>query len=260
MSMLKKKLILTWLTVSVSLARAFCPLLQIKATRKSCTSTISTSWTVPVVAPNPKGYPGDSTRPLRLSSENIPENREGKEEGKSLVVLFNDWGQSFQSRAQKSSAKSYQAKTRSTKFICALQSSCYYILFILYRGYRGFFVILPVVFRRVYAKLETAMETDLSLEDGTDHMSMAGSVSWRTRITVSVLATIVTFSYVLGGALRVATKFFRTVTKTSSVPQSFQAAADEIIEHEDRIRRIGNVDVNGEPDNKGSSDSAGLSP
>jgi hypothetical protein len=176
---------------------------------------------------------------LKLSRENAPSDDSG--EDKTLVESLNEFGQSLKPKAEKASANSSQAETRSKKLRYALQSSCYYMLFILYRGYRGFFVLLPAVFRRVYAKLQAAMYDDLALDTSVDAPSVT---PWRTRMTVTVLATIVTFSYVLGGFLRVATKFFRTIAKTTSVPGSFEAAVEEFIQHEDKLSRIGKGDGN----------------
>lgn len=50
--------------------------------------------------------------------------------------------------------------------------------------------------------------------------------TWRTRITVSVLALVVTASYVLGGALRVLIAMIRGAQR-GNIPQSFADAASE---------------------------------
>jgi hypothetical protein len=201
-----------------------------------------------------KGNRRNSLPTLKLSRENAPS---ASGEDKTLVVVLNEFGQSLKPRAEKASENSSQAETRSKKLRYALQSSCYYMLFILYRGYRGFFVLLPAVFRTVYAKLQAAMDDDLALDTSVDAPS---TTPWRTRITVTVLATIVTFSYVLGGVLRVATKFFRTIVKTTSVPGSFEAAVEEIIQQEDKLRRIANGDGNTTESKEKPSTSSGLSP
>jgi hypothetical protein len=171
-----------------------------------------------------------------------------------LIALLNDVGQSFKPMAEKATAKGYQADKQVKKILYAVQACVCYSLFIIYRAYRGLFVLLPAVFRQVYQKMEAAMNSDdLSLDDPNNAMSSVTTtaapetkVTWRTKITVSVLATVVTVSYVLGGTLQMATKFFRTITKTSSVPKSFEAAADEMVDYEDRIRRIGKI--NGDED------------
>jgi hypothetical protein len=190
-------------------------------------------------------------------------DKDGTRSDKSIVTFLDDLGQSFKPRAQQAEARCDQAETRSKKIMYTLQSCCYYLLFILYRGYRGFFVLLPAVFRRVYAKLEKTMNSDLSLEDDTNTTATSDRpVSWRTKITVSLIATVVTISYVLGGALRVANLFFRTITKTNSVPKSFEAAANEFAEHEDRISRIidKDGDVNGKDNGNDNDNESGLSP
>lgn len=156
---------------------------------------------------------------------------------RSINDLLSELGLSFKIRAEENIQKSKEATSRSRRIFCALVASTYFLIFLFYRAYRGFFVLLPAVFRRVYSRLETTVETDLSLEDGAGASSSVKSPSWKTKVTVSVLATVVTISYVIGGVMRIVSKFFRTVGKTSSVSESFGAAAKEAVDHEDRIRR-----------------------
>lgn len=132
----------------------------------------------------------------------------------------------------------------------------------MYRAYRGFFVLLPAIFRRVYAKLETTVGADLALESEDVNENSARLSSWKTKGTVSVLATVVTFSYFVGGFVRILTKFFGTIGKTSSLPESFGAAAREAIDHENRIRRRMSLEEtgNGAPDTESNPKTDGLSP
>ncbi len=81
------------------------------------------------------------------------------------------------------------------------------------------------------------MGADLSLEDDGVGGPSSRSASWKTKATVSVLATVVTFSYFVGGTARIISKFLGTIGKTSSLPESFGAAATEAVDHENRIRR-----------------------
>lgn len=93
-------------------------------------------------------------------------------------------------------------------------------LFIIYRAYRGFFVVLPAVFKNVYLKLELAVENpfDPSIElRDQDLDPKTGKLRSRSRIVVSLLAGMVTASYVVNGAFRVALKFIRSIIATSSV-------------------------------------------
>ncbi len=93
-------------------------------------------------------------------------------------------------------------------------------LFIIYRAYRGFFVVLPAVFKNVYLKLELAVDNpfDPSIElRDQDLDPKTGKLRGRSRIVVSLLAGMVTASYVVNGAFRVALKFIRSIIATSSV-------------------------------------------
>jgi hypothetical protein len=171
----------------------------------------------------------------RLADENSSEIESKK---KSLVVAIDDLGQSLKPEAQKAKAKSEVAGvTTSQKILYSLLSYCYYTLFIFYRAYRGMFVLSPAIFRRVYSKLEEAIISDVVTENEIGNSSAVGDrvVSWRTKVTVSILAGIVTFSYFLGGFVRVAGKFLRTIANTTSASKSFEAAADEFLEHEGNI-------------------------
>jgi hypothetical protein len=180
---------------------------------------------------------------------------------RSINDLLNELGLSFKIRAEENISKSKEATTRGKRLIYSIVSVGYFIMFLFYRAYRGFFVLLPAVFRRVYSKLETTVETDLSLEDGQEVTSSVRSPSWKTKVTVSVLAMVVTCSYVIGGVSRIVSKFVRTVGKTSSVSESFGAAAKEAVDHEDRIRRRMSLSEEGESTlDESSPKNDGLSP
>jgi hypothetical protein len=89
----------------------------------------------------------------------------------------------------------------------AMKSNVLWMLYILYRGYRGFFVILPAVFREVFRKLEESnLVVDAFDEDDSNQVSNSSQhqpMRLRARITVSVLSGILTLSYVISGAFRV---------------------------------------------------------
>jgi hypothetical protein len=76
-----------------------------------------------------------------------------------------------------------------------------------------------------------------------------GKLRWRTRITVSILAAMVTMTYVVGGIANVLAKFFKSLTQTSSPTSSFEAAANETTKYEVKIEKMTNTaakkDVNG---------------
>jgi hypothetical protein len=191
----------------------------------------------------------DSTSSSTTTSNVTISNKKEDSKNPGLIALINEIGQNFKPKAEKATANGYQADTQAKKIMYAIQASIYYSLFIVYRAYRGLFVLMPAVFRQVYQKMEAAMNSDnLSLVDPTVDSSAATpeKATWRTKITVSVLATVVTISYVLGGTIKMATRFVKSLTKSKSVPKSFEAAADEMVEYEGRISRIGKI--NGDDD------------
>jgi hypothetical protein len=89
----------------------------------------------------------------------------------------------------------------------SVKSNILWMLYIVYRGYRGFFVILPAVFKEVFRQLE---ESNLAVdafgdENGQEVSTALGQrpMRLRTRVTISVLSSILTLSYVISGAMRV---------------------------------------------------------
>ncbi|OEU07896.1 hypothetical protein FRACYDRAFT_250523 [Fragilariopsis cylindrus CCMP1102] len=163
---------------------------------------------------------------------------------KSLLTLLNEVGEKFKTSAQTSTAKGIESKKQSTKILYAAKACLFYTLFISYRTYRGFFVLLPATVRQVYHQMEVVMNTgNLDMieknDDNTDTTTTVKENSWRTKITVSLLTSVVTVSYICGGVLKLISKFIRTMLKTSNVTKSFEAAADEMGNFEGRISRVG---------------------
>jgi hypothetical protein len=176
-----------------------------------------------------------------------PLKKEKHQEG--LLELLNDMGQSFKPKAETAVAKGYQSDGQGLKVFYATKACVYYMLFIFYRAYRGLFILMPAVFRKVYQKMELAMNAnDLTLIDSVETADAPSTtperVTWRTKLTVGILASVVTTSYVLGAAFRMAKQFAKTITHSRSVPKSFEAAADELVTYEDKVSKIGKI--NGE--------------
>jgi len=126
------------------------------------------------------------------------------------------------------------------KAITIAKACSFILLFILYRSYRGLFVILPAIFRNVFEKLEASVGEDLLAENNNDVLDAdinpeTGKLKMRSRIVVSFLASVVTFSYMISGAMKVITKFVTTITSTSDVEKSFEAAADQVMKTEKKI-------------------------
>jgi len=130
----------------------------------------------------------------------------------------------------------------------SLKSSLLWMTYIVYRGYRGFFVILPAVFKEVYRQLdESSLVIDVYGDDNEEKEYAVNSnaekqqeeqqpIRWRTRLTISVLSAMLTLSYVVSGALRVLGSFIKSFTNTLSVGSSLEAAADEVAINEDKLR------------------------
>ena len=141
------------------------------------------------------------------------------------------------------------SQDKSKQIFYTLKSCVLFALFIVYRAYRGFFVLLPAVFRETYRKLESSSilapfvdEADLD-DDMRDVNPETGRVRIRTRATVSVLSMMVTLTYVVSGAWKVFMKMLSTLADKGSLKNSFEAAADELLENEDMIKRSTKLDM-----------------
>lgn len=182
------------------------------------------------------------------SSAANPNKSTSSSSSSSLLRTIDEWGLGLKPKAVHANAKGTLSETRRGRFRYTLQSCALWTLFIVYRAYRGFFVIAPAVFRATFQKLQTVVD-DAPFDD--QYFSLSSSLSssrgdvrnktkapWRTRLTVSVLAAIVTVSYLLGGALRVLRHLLQSSWSNRDVPRSLQAAASEQERNEAKLLRL----------------------
>jgi hypothetical protein len=205
----------------------------------------------------------------KQQQSNSFENREIK----SVWQSIDDFGKSLKSRAIKANAVASLVKKPAAasssiptilyatkKLMFLFQSCLFFCGYMLYRGYRGVFVILPEVFRVTFKKLESAVEdspftsaednetnddiVNLSAQDGRRSISESSSNDvmkdkrWRTRITVSLLSFIITMAYVFGGALRILSRIITTLRSSKGdVSKSFAAGVEEQEKNEKIIFR-----------------------
>lgn len=186
---------------------------------------------------------GCTRRPLRLTNDlqNDQQQQQLSEE-KGLLSYLDEAGLNLKPKAIQMESKAQLATKNSQKIRYTLQSCVLFTLFMLYRAYRGFFVILPAVFRETFRKLEAVVD-ERPFDDNQVVDESQDSKRLRTRVTISVLAVIVTSSYVLGGALRVLAKLIRN---SGGPISSFEAAAEEQERNEDALLSR-NRDINGQP-------------
>ncbi|GMI19927.1 hypothetical protein TrCOL_g10324 [Triparma columacea] len=195
--------------------------------------------------------------------------REVGGKGTSLFQKIDNFGLSLKGLAMDAKVKAKEAEERWQKILLSTKFCGILALFIIYRAYRGFFVILPSVFREVERKLSKTMDfapyEDDSIAEATtktirifkgeggaggvedkvieDINPETGKVRPRTTITVSVLAGLITLSYIIRGMAGVVFKFVQTAFGKRSIVNSFEAAADEVVKNEGRVMRVvDNVD------------------
>lgn len=190
----------------------------------------------------------------RFAEEEFPSSVDSQPT-KTLLQRIDDAGMSLKPRAIEAKEKLTTMRKPSKKLRYTLQSCLYFALFILYRAYRGFFVILPAVFKEVYSTMGKTVQSpfsDLEEPADLDINPKTGRLRLRTAVTVSILAGIVTLSYTLSGAMRVLGSFIRTISKTSSPSMSFLAAANEMETNESKIMNLArkkkkSSKINGDP-------------
>merc|ERR1712129_618466 len=87
-------------------------------------------------------------------------NSSSRGSGKSIPERFNEFGQSLKSRAlnARDTANNLPNSELKQHFLQTSKACAYLSLFIMYRSYRGFFVILPAVYREVKCKLKLAID------------------------------------------------------------------------------------------------------
>jgi len=183
---------------------------------------------------------------LRSSNDNDPKESELFKSGKGMTLMERIDNAGLKLKPMAIQAKEKSAAAVNDKFMSIMytfKACVLFTLFGLYRGYRGFFVLLPAVFRSVYAKMETSVQAPFVDDDDLDERNRdidpaTGNVRFRTRFTVSILSMIVTASYVITGLWKVLLTFFKTITSTSSIKDSFEAAADQVLANEEKIEKM----------------------
>lgn len=167
---------------------------------------------------NQQGLSVANSRPHICMASSKEEDQDPKP-SKSLISAIDDFGDALKPEAQKAAQKSVDATEKSKKVLFFILSYAYYMLFIVYRAYRGVFFLSPAIYRRVYAKLEEAVISDIpETNDGeSDDLSTLG---WRTHLTTTAIASVVVVSYLLDGVVRSISKLLKT--------QSFKAMIEEI--------------------------------
>lgn len=161
----------------------------------------------------------------------------------TLLQKFDDFGLSLKPRAFAARAAAASQTDRTKQILYKMKECAYFALFIAYRGYRGFFVVLPAVFREVFRKMKTAVDTPFT-DDGAvtagggDDGSGVQGRNVATTAVVSVLAGMLTFYYVITGFLRVLMMFVKTASSTKSMDTAFESAADEMLTNEEKIMSV----------------------
>ena len=199
---------------------------------------------------------GSSSGEIKIKSS--PET-----DGKNLVEKMNDFGQSLKPKALEKMRQGSGENDKWKRLGLSAQSCILWALFLVYRAYRGFFVLLPAVFRETYRKLQYSLDSPFTDEPGTQDVNPeTGKLRLRTRLTISVLSFMVTMTYVVGGTVNVLMKFFKMAFSSTSGPKSFEAAADEAELYENKILKMtAKESINGTSlSDKSNGTTSGLSP
>ena len=147
--------------------------------------------------------------------------------GTTLFQRVDEAAQQLKPAAVAASSKAAMYASRrqvGRQYRALLQSCLYYSLFLCYRAYRGFFVILPAVFSETFRRLRLAVDDRPFDADDDTSVEPPEKLKWRTRITISILSSVVILAYVVGGAMRVFTTLARSLMGGTSLSQSLQNA------------------------------------
>lgn len=177
------------------------------------------------------------------SSSSSPRKREPKslwEVAKSIGGRVDSVGQSMKPKAKHAAVLSKAAVKKGAKIKDLLKAVFFYSVYLTYRVVRGITVVMPSVYRQLYAKFSNIVE--YPFEDQImmrDTNPATGNLKWRTRINVGLLSVVLAASYVVAGAGRVAWTFGTTARHTRSFLDSVAAAVDKQEENEVRMKRMG---------------------
>jgi hypothetical protein len=176
------------------------------------------------------------------STKNTSLWEESKGKFKSVIDVVNEKGLALKPKATQASilARATVKKPQQLKHL--LQATAYYTLFMLYRAYRGLFVILPEVYRQIYDNMSGVV--DYPFDDdvvANDINPETGKLRWRTKVNVAVLSTVLVVCYTVEGGLNVLSSFIKTALSSKSVTDSFAAAVKKQEETEERISRLSKV-------------------
>lgn len=188
------------------------------------------------------------------NAEIIGKNSESNDaiDERTVFQKVDAFGSNLKARAAATNMKAQSVVGNGTEKILLTVKSCsLYSAFILYRAYRGFFVILPAVFQQVYRKMNDSLNDPFLDDSETAEVGVVRTKTKapvRTAIIVSFVSFMVTLSYAITGAYKVLAMFVSTMTRTSKVEPAFEAAADEILTNENKILKMANekISVNGE--------------
>jgi len=158
----------------------------------------------------------------------------------SIYQVFDKFCTSMKPRADRAREKAVLVEDKVRKILYSTKACVYLSIFITYRAYRGFFVLLPEVFREVYRNMETVVDSPFADINDEENNSTPrkGKLPTGASIKVFILTSILTSSYVISGFCKVLRKFIGEARKTSSAEPAFRAAADTFVANEGQLMSL----------------------
>ncbi|KAJ8600992.1 hypothetical protein CTAYLR_010081 [Chrysophaeum taylorii] len=146
-----------------------------------------------------------------------------------LAARIHEVGLGLKSRGKQYREKMMVAESLPLKLRFATATAMTFLLFTVYRAYRGFFVILPAVFAEVRAKLERDELTSLDVAD--DLNPTTGRLRWRSAILMNIGAAVFTFVLLARTAIvGIISLFTSSNKKKAAEPVSLPAPATSVSE------------------------------
>lgn len=127
------------------------------------------------------------------------------------------------------------------KFGYLFKALVFYTIYLLYSAFRGIAVVMPPVYKQLYAKFSNLVEYPFEEQIIMRDVNPAtGKLRWRTRVNVGLLACVLSALYVVAGAIRIVWAFVGRVRETRSLMESVEAAVQKQEENLVRLDRMGN--------------------
>lgn len=162
---------------------------------------------------------------------------------KSVASRLDKIGSSLKPKARQASVMYTASTAKGQRIKYFLKTWAFYSLYLLYQALRGVVAVMPAVYLQLYAKFANVVEYPFAEDNSVimrDVDPETGNLRWRTRVTVGLLAAVLSASYIVMGAMRVLWAMGQSLRQTRSLIDAMTVAVDKQEENEIKMQRLGN--------------------